>query len=92
MDRCRGRSDHACEADDTAYSRDRHAHDLVARATGVGSVRVATTHRSRHRRAAHHRGRDLGMDVSGFLMMSHMAAPDVRAPSEARGRSGSALF
>lgn len=49
-----------------------HAYDL-----GVRSVRVAT-HATEADIAAQHisRARELGMDVSGFLMMSHMAAPD----------------
>jgi 4-hydroxy 2-oxovalerate aldolase len=48
------------------------AHDL-----GVTSVRLAT-HATEADIAAQHitRARELGMDVSGFLMMSHMAPPD----------------
>ncbi|ABH00305.1 MULTISPECIES: 4-hydroxy-2-oxovalerate aldolase [Rhodococcus] len=48
-----------------------HAHTL-----GVRSVRVAT-HATEADIAVQHisRARELGMDVSGFLMMSHMAAP-----------------
>ncbi len=51
------------------------AHDL-----GVTSVRVAT-HSTEGDIAAQHiaKARDLGMDVSGFLMMSHMAPPHVLA-------------
>jgi 4-hydroxy 2-oxovalerate aldolase len=47
------------------------AHDL-----GITSVRVAT-HATEGDIAAQHiaKARDLGMDVSGFLMMSHMAPP-----------------
>ncbi|MDF0546146.1 4-hydroxy-2-oxovalerate aldolase [Sphingobium sp. H39-3-25] len=56
-------------------------HDLKrAYAMGVRSVRVAThcteaDVSKQHIEAA----RDLGMDVSGFLMMSHMSAPDALA-------------
>lgn len=48
------------------------AHDL-----GVTSVRIAT-HATEADIAEQHiaKARDLGMDVSGFLMMSHMASPD----------------
>jgi 4-hydroxy 2-oxovalerate aldolase len=56
-------------------------HDLVAaRDLGVTSVRIAT-HATEADIAGQHiaKARDLGMDVSGFLMMSHMAAPDVLA-------------
>jgi 4-hydroxy 2-oxovalerate aldolase len=48
------------------------AHDL-----GVRSVRVATQATEADIGAQHiAKARELGMDVSGFLMMSHMAAPD----------------
>jgi 4-hydroxy 2-oxovalerate aldolase len=53
-------------------------HDLVAaHDLGVMSVRVAT-HATEANIAEQHiaKARDLGMDVSGFLMMSHMAEPD----------------
>src|SRR6516165_5313615 len=53
-------------------------HDLVAaHDLGVTSVRIAT-HATEADIAEQHIGkaRDLGMDVSGFLMMSHMAEPD----------------
>jgi 4-hydroxy 2-oxovalerate aldolase len=47
-----------------------------AHALGVRSIRIAT-HCTEADIAAQHIGkaRELGMDVSGFLMMSHMAAP-----------------
>jgi 4-hydroxy 2-oxovalerate aldolase len=47
---------------------------------GVRSVRVAT-HATEADVAAQHiaRARELGMDVAGFLMMSHMAAPGALA-------------
>jgi 4-hydroxy 2-oxovalerate aldolase len=47
---------------------------------GITSVRVAT-HATEGNIAAQHiaKARDLGMDVSGLLMMSHMAPPDVLA-------------
>jgi 4-hydroxy 2-oxovalerate aldolase len=53
-------------------------HDLVAaHDLGVMSVRIAT-HATEADIAEQHiaKARDLGMDVSGFLMMSHMAEPD----------------
>jgi 4-hydroxy 2-oxovalerate aldolase len=56
-------------------------HDLVAaNDLGVTSVRIAT-HATEADIAEQHiaKARDLGMDVSGFLMMSHMASPDLLA-------------
>ncbi|MEL5953453.1 4-hydroxy-2-oxovalerate aldolase [Streptomyces sp. CLV115] len=53
----------------------KRAHDL-----GVRSVRVAT-HCTEADISAQHiaAARELGMDVSGFLMLSHMASPEVLA-------------
>lgn len=56
-------------------------HDLErAHALGVRSVRIAT-HCTEADVAQQHigRARDLGLDVAGFLMMSHMASPEALA-------------
>ncbi|MBB2720278.1 4-hydroxy-2-oxovalerate aldolase [Rhizobium sophoriradicis] len=53
----------------------KHARDI-----GVQSVRVATRSTEADVSAQHiAAARDMGMDVSGFLMMSHMTAPEVLA-------------
>lgn len=67
-------------------------HDLErAHALGVTSVRVAT-HCTEADIADQHigRARDLGMDVAGFLMMSHMAEPEVLAQQARRMESAGA--
>ncbi len=64
-------------------------HDLrQAHALGVASVRVAT-HCTEADIARQHIGaaRDLGMDVSGFLMMSHMIGPEALAQQALRMES-----
>jgi 4-hydroxy 2-oxovalerate aldolase len=66
--------------------------DLVrAHDHGVTSVRVAT-HCTEADVADQHiaKARDLGMDVAGFLMMSHMAAPEVLAQQARRMESAGA--
>jgi len=62
-----------------------------AYALGVRSVRVAT-HCTEADIAAQHIGtaRELGMDVAGFLMMSHMAEPAVLAAQAALMESSGA--
>lgn len=59
-----------------------------ARDLGVQSVRVAT-HSTEADVSAQHIGAavEMGMDVSGFLMMSHMTAPDVLAGDAAKMES-----
>ena len=64
-------------------------HDLRrVRDLGVQSVRVAT-HCSEANVAAQHiaAAKEMGMDVSGFLMMSHMLAPDLLAEQAAKMES-----
>ena len=64
-------------------------HDLRrVRDLGVQSVRVAT-HCSEADVAAQHiaAAKEMGMDVSGFLMMSHMLAPDLLAEQAAKMES-----
>lgn len=59
-----------------------------ARDLGVQSVRVAT-HSTEADVSAQHIGAavEMGMDVSGFLMMSHMTAPDILAGEAAKMES-----
>ena len=59
-----------------------------ARDLGVQSVRIAT-HSTEADVSAQHiaAAREMGMDVSGFLMMSHMTAPDVLGVEAAKMES-----
>ena len=68
----------------------RHRHrqrPAPRRDLGVRSVRVAT-HCTEADIAVQHIAvaRELGLDVAGFLMMSHMAEPDVLAQQATCGR------
>lgn len=64
-------------------------HDLkAAHEMGVQSVRIAT-HSTEADVSAQHiaAAKDLGMDVSGFLMMAHMTPPEVLAQEAAKMES-----
>lgn len=64
-------------------------HDLKqARDMGVQSVRIAT-HSTEADVSAQHisAAKEMGMDVSGFLMMAHMTPPDVLAQEAAKMES-----
>lgn len=64
-------------------------HDLKqARDMGVQSVRIAT-HSTEADVSAQHiaAAKEMGMDVSGFLMMAHMTPPDVLASEAAKMES-----
>jgi len=78
MDRGRSRGAPTGATHHAALARHRTIEDLErAYALGVRSVRVAT-HCTEADVSAQHitRARELGMDVSGFLMMSHMASAE----------------